>query len=462
MVADLKETVFWPSKWRTKFLIFVLGLGLALLTYLFLPASCPEPARRAAAIVTASAVFWVFELFPLYATSLLIIIVLTFSLAVPEGLLPHANYTLFLTPFADPVIILFFGGFVLAAAISKYRLDNYIAHKILSYFGQRPYSLLIGIMITTAFIGLWFSNTATAVIMLAIIQPFLREEQIEPSFKKCIALAIPFAASISGTGTPIASPPNAIVMGLLEQKGIDISFFKWMLICVPLVAIRIFMASLVLRYLFPTHSKRVETQSIKASPLDRNGTWIAAISLSVIVLFVTSSWTGIPEAVVALMGAAILTTTGFLNREDLKRIDWDILILMWGGLALGLAVDQTGLGKWMINLPIFAYTGVLLVIIFSMVAFLCSTVMSNTTTAALILPLALSIPGENTVMLAITVTLASSMGLMFPISSPPNALAYGTGAFSSRDMFISGLTVDLLSLLLIFGGFWFVIPAVLG
>jgi solute carrier family 13 (sodium-dependent dicarboxylate transporter), member 2/3/5 len=441
---------------KKRLFILLFAFFLAASAYVFVPQGCSESAHRTASITAIAAVLWVFETLPLYVTSLIVILALTFAVAIPQG---KEQYALFLSPFADPVIILFFGGFTLAAAMRKHHLDHYIAQKILFRFRGSSYQLLIGTMLTTAFIGLWISNTATAIIMLAIIQQFLKTENLEDNLKKSLVLSVPFAASIAGTGTPIASPPNAIAMGLLEKQGIALSFLQWMKICLPLVLIRIFMASAVLSYFFPVKTASTIPQTFTSESIGFKGKMVGLIALVIIILFITSSWTKIPEAITALIGASVLTAGGLLDREDIKKLDWDILILMLGGLSLGLAIDKSGLGKCLLDLPLFHFRGELLVIIFSVLAFILSTFMSNTTTAALLLPLALNIEGEDKVMLAITITLASSLGLTFPIASPPNALAYSTGLITSKEMFKAGLIVDLLSLAIIFAGFWFIIPA---
>ncbi len=446
---DLKKTL--------KFIVF---LSCSLLIYFILPTSCPEAARRSAFVMTLACFLWVSELFELYVTSLLVIILLTFLLALPADMLPQKpSSLLFLSLFADPVILLFFGGFMLAQAIKKFELDHYLANQIFERGGQGKYAILTSIMITGSVIGLWISNTASAIILFALVQPFLRDDTIEDNLKKCILLAIPFTVSIFGTGTPIASPPNAIAIGLLEQKGINISFLEWMAVTLPLAFLRIILAFYILRWFFPiTTCPKIP---LKIHFLSRKGKIVFLITLGSIAAFMTSSFTHIPESLIALSTATILGLFGFLNYEDLKKIEWDILILMWGGLAMGLAIDKSGLGQWILNLPFLQFKGATLVIFLSLVAFLLSTIMSNTATSALILPLALSIEGENKIVLAVTLTLVCSLGLSLPISSPPNAIVFSSGHLKSKDLFKAGLTLDLLSLALIFIGFWWVIPQIL-
>ncbi len=456
-VKQDQKHISWYS-----FIILIISFLLGGSVYYLTPETCPEPARRTAVILTVAAIFWASELLELYVTSLLVILALTFTLSMPSDMLKTDNrgYTLFLSLFSDPIIMLFLGGFTLGKAFSKYGLDNYIAERIIFCFGRNPYSLLLGTMLTTMFIGFWISNTATAVIMFAIIQPFLRDSDIEVTFKKALVLCVPFAASIAGTGTPIASPPNAIALGLLEQKGIIITFLQWMIICIPLVLVRIIMASCVLKYIFPVNAFTIKNKSIHRDKINSQGKLVALIAFIIVTLFVTKSLHGIPEAITALLCMGAMTATRLLNQKDINSLDWNILILMWGGLALGLAVDLSGLGQWIIDRPIFNYKGIILVIILGLVTFILSSFISNTATAALMLPLALSIEGENKVILAITITIISSMGLALPIASPPNAIAYATGHLRSKDMYIAGIIVDLLSLAIIFCGFWIIIPMV--
>lgn len=443
-----------------KILYLAIALVLGILTYLFLPDSCPEAARRTAFVFVIAAILWAFEILPLYVTSLLIIVLLAFSLGKPGGVLNmgYSGYTLFLIPFSSPVIMLFFGGFMLAQAMKKYHADHMITHMILSRFGKKPISALFGILLSTALLSMWISNTVTTALMLGIILPSIEAADVKGTFKKALLLAIPYGANIGGIATPIGSPPNAIAISFLTEYGYFIDFFEWMCICVPLMIILLIITCFVLYLFFPPTMKTIDLEPHKQISLCGNGKLVLAITGITICLFLTFPLHGIPEPLIALLCVCMLLMSGLLVEEDLKKIAWDILLLMWGGLALGIAVAKTGLGSWFVTLPIFAHHGALLIFSFCIVAVLFSMFISNTATVALLLPIALGIEGENKIALAITITMVSNLAMVFPISTPPNAIAYSSHLFESKDMIKAGLTISMISVGLILLGYEIIIP----
>jgi len=457
MEKSIERHHYWKG------MVAILTTFIAVAVYLFLPESCPEAARRCAFVFVIAAGFWAFEIFPLYVTSLVVVLLLIFTLAKPGGILglDRLGYKMFLVPFASPVIMLFFGGFVLASAMRKYRVDSYLAHEILLQVGDRPYSVLIGMMLTTAFLSMWISNTATTAVMMGIIHPFHKGGDQKDPFRKALLLSIPFAANLGGMGTPIGSPPNAIAVGFLSDFGLSVNFIEWMIICVPLMLLLLLIASGVLYYLFPPSYDRLDIESIEKIILGPAGRSVVLIAFVMILLFLTSPIHGIPEPLTALLGAGLLFTTGLLDQQDFKQIHWDILVLMWGGLALGVGVEKTGLGEWIVDLPIFESRGFFLVAMLSALAFILSLFISNTASAALLLPIALSIPIENKMMLAITITLSCAIAMIFPISTPPNAIAYSTGLIKNREMVLAGSIIAIISLMVILLGYQIVIPAVI-
>ena len=437
---------------------------MALAAYLFLPDSCPEAAKRCAFIFVLAAGFWAFEIFPLHATSFLVVLMLIFFLARPGGVLQmdEKGYKMFLVPFASPVIMLFFGGFVLARAMQKHKVDVWIARKILAYFGTKPYFLMLGLMLTTSFLSMWISNTATCAIMMGIILPLVDKIPFDDPYRKAVILSIPFSANLGGMGTPIGSPPNAIALGALSNNHIFLSFIHWMLICIPLMIILIFIASFYLKYLFPSKKEIYDFFSIEEVKVTVEGKLVFVIAIFTILLFITSPIHGIPEPLTALLCAGILMATRMLNREDIKKLNWDVLILMWGGLALGEGVKETGLGDWIVGQPIFEHRGLILVLLFSFLGFSLSLFISNTAAAALLMPIALGIHMADKTVLAITIAISCSIAMIFPISTPPNAIAYASGKISNRDMVFAGSFIAITSLVIMLVGYQVVIPFVLG
>jgi len=450
------------SPFNKKIFFGLFGLILALLTYFFLPESCPEAARRTLAIFIIAAFFWAFEIFEPFVTSLLIILLLIFTLAKPDGVMGmgKTGYVTFLIPFSSPVIILFLGGFALAASLRKYKVDLFIAEKFLGNSSENPHVILLRVILTTAFLSMWISNTVTTVIMLGILTPYFSLASLSDNFRKALILAIPFSANIGGIATPIASPPNAIAIGILNTYGSYISFFEWMIICIPLAVILLAIEFIVLAVLFPLGNK-MEKLKFSKEKLTKKGSWVLSVTFITIVLFVSSPIHEIPEALIALLCAGILTTFGFLNRNDIKKLDWDILILMWGGLALGIAVEISGLAHWIVSLsPLFSDKDYA-ILLFSLLTITISMFMSNTAVASLILPVGLGIEGIDKTLFAVTIALICSIGMIFPISTPPNALAYATGQITTKDMAKTGLLIVSISLVIILLGYHIIIPNVL-
>ncbi|MCB1112198.1 MAG: SLC13/DASS family transporter [Chlamydiia bacterium] len=458
MITDVMEQSRYKPKTQT--LLAIGAVLLAAIVYFLLPESCPESARRTAFVFILAAVFWSLEILPLYITSLAIVLLLIFLLGKPDGVLEmeRTGYTIFLIPFSSPVIMLFLGGFLLAAGMCKHGVDTFIAHKAMSVFGNRPYFLLLGTLGTTAFLSMWISNTITTALMLGILQSNLKRLDSKDIFIKALVLAIPFGANIGGISTPIGSPPNAIAIGLLADMNIQISFFDWMGICSPLAILLILISSAVLYFLFRSSEHTLDLTDLESPKLDRSGWTVFAIVAFAVVMFLTSPLHGIPEALTALSAATLLLILGLLDINDIRHIQWEVLILMWGGLALGVAVEKSMLGHWVASSSLFVNAGWLLIPLFCLIAFILTMFISNTATAALLLPIALEIPGESLVMLAISITLVSNLAMMFPVSTPPNAFAYGSGMIKSRDMAYAGSIINIIALLLIITGYRYIIP----
>lgn len=435
----------------------------AIAIYFVLPPDCPEPARRTAAVFTVAALFWAFEIIPLFATSILVVLLLVFSLAKPGGVLgmDQNGYQIFLLPFSNPVLMLFLGGFVLAKVAQKHRVDQALVGRLLRLFGDKPYFILLGFILATGFISLWMSHTASTALMLAIIGPVLLRLDADDRFKKALVLAVPFAANIGGIGTPVGTPPNAIAIGILAEEGIKIHFLSWMAMAIPLALGLLFVTSLVLYFMFRPRYKRFPISFKFEEQWTPRAKGTLGIGLLTILLWLTSGWHGIPESIVSLLSVGLFAALGFLGREDLNGIHWDILVLMWGGLALGKAMEISGLGQWIVALPLFSQQGFPLVATFCLLTVLVSIFISNTATANLIVPLAMSLPGQNRLLLAVVVALSCSFDMILPISTPSNALAFSTNVISVRDMFRSGIVIIAIAIAFILWGYPFFITRVL-
>ncbi len=440
---------------------------LAVLVYFMLPEAMGELPRRSVAIFIIAAMWWATEAIPLYATSLCLIGLQVLLLAEHGGFAPEGDLSFqqFFAPFASPVIILFMGGFLLASAVTKHGLDRAIAARVLSRFTSGPLLLIYGVMGITAFFSMWMSNTATSAMMVAIVAPLLKgisDEEGGHRFATAIVLAVPLGANIGGIGTPIGSPPNAVALAALRGAGFEMTFLQWMLVGVPLLVLLLAVAGLLLFKLMPPAGGLVLPRLRERAAVPWRGKVTLGILMLTIVLWLTGGWTGIPDAVVALIAAALLTALGMLSRSDVDSIDWNILILMWGGLALGNAMTLTGLVDVITELPLAELRGFWLSLAVVILAVGLSTFMSNTAAANLIIPIAMAIGATQALQLALLTALACSFAMALPISTPPNAIAFATGRLPAATLLRVGGLISIVCIIVLLAGYQIVLPLVLG
>lgn len=418
--------------------------------------------QRVLAIFVMAALFWVLEPIPVFATSLLVVVcelVLVsdkgFVYAI-QGIEPGAllSYRAILGTFAAPIIILFLGGFFLAMAATKYRLDQNLARVLLRPFGRNPKFILLGLMAITAVFSMFMSNTATTAMMLAILMPVLKSFEADDSGKVAFALGIPFAANIGGIGTPIGTPPNAVAMKYL---GGAIGFGKWMSFALPYVFVLLVFAWLMLCMMYPS-KKAVLEVDMKGRFLTHTKAWTVYItSFLTIVLWLTDFWHGMNAYVVAMIPVAVFSATKIITAEDLKLISWEVLWLVAGGIALGQALEDSGLAARLVDqIPFHIFSPLLVVGLATFVAVFMATLMSNTATANLLLPMIAALGMGMTglgllggqAMLIVVVTLSCSLAMALPVSTPPNAMAHATGVIQTEDMFKSGFIIGAVGLML--------------
>lgn len=365
--------------------------------------------------------------------------------------------------FADPIIILFLGGFFLAAAATKYRLDINLAKVLLKPFGSNPRFVMLGLMVVTALFSMFMSNTATAAMMLAILTPVLALFQPSDRGRAAFALCIPVAANIGGIGTPIGTPPNAIALKAMQDMGLSISFGKWMLFGVPFVIIMLLLAWVVLTKMFPIDQKELKLE-VGGKFLKTPKAIIVYVTFAVTVaLWVMGKDVhGLDSNTIAIIPIAVFSVTQVITKDDLKAMSWDVLWLVAGGFALGLALQDTSLAKDMINaIPFAEWNSLMLMIGAGCICLFMATFMSHTATASLLMPILGAVAGSmvaagsmddpGAIGLLCAIAFASSLGMALPISTPPNALAYATGLVESRGMAISGTILCLTGLALTFG-----------
>lgn len=407
-------------------------------------------ARRTLAVFALALILWVSEAIPLYITSLVIAALL--SIFVPQHL-PSQDYKVFLAPFFSPVILLFLGGFVLARGLERYDLDSVLASAILRRVGKRPAAILAGFMGVTALLSMWMSNTAATALMIAVALPLIRSMDTADPMKIGLLVGIPFAANLGGMATPIGTPPNAIAMAALRNAGIEISFLEWMGLALPATIILLALTWILVMLLFRAQKKEL-TFSIQKIKKMGWKEWIVLVTLFVTVLgWLTGNLHKIPDAIVALLPALIFFSLGLLGRKDFRSLGWDVLILMGGGLSLGKAVAVSGLDSWLLtSLGMEGFPPIALFIGFILLTVILTNFISNTSSAALIVPLAMGFAAESNSLVA-GVALAASASMLLPVSTPPNAIAFGSGLLKVKHMFRTGIIVAVIAIgvILMFG-----------
>ncbi len=364
--------------------------------------------------------------------------------------------------FADPIIILFLGGFFLADAATKYRLDINLARVLLKPFGTNPKFVLLGLMSVTAIFSMFMSNTATAAMMLALLTPVLALFKPEDRGRAAFALCIPVGANVGGIGTPIGTPPNAIALKAMQDMGLDVSFGKWMAFGIPFVIIMLLVGWLILIKMFPISQPSLDlSKELKGKFLKTPKAIVvyATFIITILMWIIPKEYHGLDANTVAIIPIAVFSVTGVISKKDLKSMSWDVLWLVAGGFALGVALSETNLAKDMISaIPFGDWNSTVLLIGASCICLFMATFMSHTATAALLVPILAGVAGAmlatgsmdnpGAVALLVTVAFASSLGMALPISTPPNAMAYATGLVEQKGMAISGTILCVLGLVI--------------
>jgi sodium-dependent dicarboxylate transporter 2/3/5 len=432
-----------------RIMIFAIALLAGFAVSRFHPEGLSDAGRLTLGIFTTAAILWVMEPFPLYVTSFVIVILEVIVLGRPGGPLGlgSTGYNLFLHPFFDSVIVLLLGGFVMATALKRYGLDGRISRTILSRTGTNPRRVLLGMMVTSAFLSMWLSNTATTALMIAVAIPIVSAMDPAEPFRKAIILGIPFASNIGGIGTPIGTPPNAIALGILAQMGRRLTFIEWMYRGVPVVIVLLVICWLVLCRLFPPGVDRITLEFGKLERMGRKPKFILYVFAGVVALWLTSKWHGIPSAIVSLIPLVVLFGLRLLRDDDLQDLGWGILFVVGGGMSLGIAMRESGLTAWIVDqLPFQAMGALGVLLVFGVVAAAMTSFISNSATANLLLPIAVGVGAVEPATTAAVVAIASSAAMILPISTPPNAIAYGSGLVNVRDMAKAGTIMTLIAI----------------
>jgi solute carrier family 13 (sodium-dependent dicarboxylate transporter), member 2/3/5 len=458
---------------------FIVGPLLFLSLLYFVPADFISPgAYRVLAVAAWMITWWITEAVPIPVTALLPLIL--FPLL---GVMTMREST---SPYANPIIFLFMGGFLIALALEKHRLHERIALNLIRITGTSGNGIIMGFMISTAVISMWISNTATAMMMMPIalsVINLIKKNPDEPAhnlpkadrnFALGLMLMVGYAATLGGLATIIGTPPNVVFAGLLDefyQQKLD--FGKWMLVGVPVAAVLCMSTYLIItRVLFPNGIKKIEgSDALISTRLEALGR-MGREEKSVLTIFVLTSFLWIFQQALNtyLFGKDILNDTNvamaggllmflipvewkekrfLLDWKDAQKMQWGILVLFGGGLCLAEGLEHANiiqsLGHWIADQSTFNLWLIFLLIVVTVAL---SEVMSNVALVQIFVPVVFGIADGlhvNPVLLAMPVTLSASIGFMFPIATPPNAIVFSTGYIRIKDMFRAGLVLDLVS-----------------
>ena len=424
--------------------------------------------KRTLAIFLFAILMWLFEAVPAWTTSVMVVVLLLFTTsnsslvffenAAPEALGAQTSYKSLLHCFADPIIMLFIGGFVLAIAASKTGLDLFLARVMLKPFGKKPKWVLLGFLMVTGIFSMFLSNTATAAMMLTFLGPVLKALPADGKGKTALALAIPISANVGGMGTPIGTPPNAIALKYMSEIGIEIGFGQWMLFMIPFTLLLLFLAWVMLLKLFPFKAKEINLNIEGELKKDWRSVVVYITFICTVLLWILDKATGVNANVVAMLPVGVCAIIGVLTKRDLEEISWSVLWMVAGGFALGVGLQETGLAQTLIDaIPFGSWPALVMVIGSGIICYAMANFISHTATASLLVPI-LAVVGASVAgnlaplggvtTLLVGVAIGSSLGMVLPVSTPPNAIAASTGMIEQKDMVKTGLVMGILGLVL--------------
>ena len=388
-------------------------------------------------------VLWLSEIVPPYVTTIALVGAIPLMLGPTQPVYrlgPVMGWA------ADPVLALFFGGFTLGAAASRHGIDVHIVARALMLSRHRRRRLLALVMVTTAVLSMWISNIAAAALMLAALRPHLHHGESTQQFRGALLLGVAMGANLGGMATPIGTGPNGIAIAHLEPLT-RITFLQWIGFALPLV-----IGMLGIGYVLIMWAHRVEGAyqpvDVRVDPLPPRGRGLVVVFLLAIAAWLSEPLHGVAAPIVALGVAVILFGGGWLGREDLGRMDWSTLLLIAGGIVLGRLAERSGLLEGLArgasggDIPL-----TMRITAFTLTAALMGAVMSNTASAAMLIPLALGLGLPRSI--AVLIAIGTSFGVTFTISSPPNAMAYGEGGLSARDLLRVGAPIMIIGCLVV-------------
>jgi len=456
----------------------VAGLGIGFLVFLLTLAAAPftptPEAQKVAAVTLLMAIWWVTEATPLAVTAL-----------VPLALFPLLGVTTMAgaaTPYADPIIFLFLGGFVLGRAMERCGLHRRLGLACVAAVGTTPSRLIAGVLCATAGISMWVSNSATAALMLPVAASVLlfveskgqgMDELSRRNLGSGLMLAVAYGANIGGLGTLIGSPPNALMAGYMAREhGVDVSFAQWMMVGLPVAAVMLVIGWAVLCWRRPMRlslegaMEMLQAERAKAGDMSAAERRVAVIFVITALAWVlrpllTDFLPGLNDTVIAIAAALalFLMPSGkeggrLAEHEDLRKLPWDVLILFGGGLSMAAAIGTSGLAEYLGSLLTVAKAlpSFLLILLVTIAIKFLTELTSNTATAATFLPIGGALAmviGSDPLVISLTIAMSAGVAFMMPVGTPPNAIAYSTGRIPLRDMMATGIWTNIAAVIVV-------------
>ena len=436
--------------------------------------------QRIIAIFVFATLTWLTEAIPAWATSLSIITIMCLTVSnngisffkgeETETFGKLLNSESIMATFADPVIMLFLGGFILAIAATKSGLDVLLAKNMIRPFGRKSENVLLGFLLITGVFSMFVSNTATAAMMLTFLTPVFAALPANGKGRTALTMSIPIAANLGGMATPIGTPPNLIALKVLNSPSglnMGIDFGEWMAFMFPLVILLLFISWRLILKFFPFTKKTIELE-IKGEVHRGWRMWVVSgtFVLTILLWLIPKSITGMDSYTVAMIPMGIFAVTGVITSKDLQAINWSVIWMVAGGFALGLGMTDSGLADRAIeSIPFGSWSPIAILLISGFICYFLSNFISNTATAALLVPILAvvctgmgsslsSIGGTSTILIGIA--LSASTAMCLPISTPPNAIAYSTGLIKQNDMLKGGLIIGIISLVIGYFALFFI------
>jgi sodium-dependent dicarboxylate transporter 2/3/5 len=444
------------KKKRRKAILSFLGSAIVALALTFL---IKEPQFTDSQLYVLFLMFfaiglWITEAIPPFAVSLFIIAYLVFTLGNPNLNSAPQKIDRFVNTFSSSIIWLLLGGFFMATAMTKTKLDQQLLRATLLLSGTKPRNILVAVMFTTMTASMLMSNTATAAMVVAAVMPLVTSVG-KTGFSKALLLGISIAATVGGMGTIIGTPPNAIAAGILENSGHKIDFLSWIKYGMPVAIALTAISCFVLLKVFVKKAAPVsfefmnkQTSETTKEPTIQRRIVIAVIIVTVL-FWLTTSVHGITVAAISAIPIVVLTLTGVLDNTDIKKLPWDTLLLVAGGLSLGEALQSTGIMDHYANqLRTLSVSTTAFIFILAYATMIFSNIMSNSATATVLIPLGMAILIGFETQVALAIGLATSTALFLPVSTPPNAIVYSTGMLEQKDFRIGGALIAILGPLL--------------